>query len=637
MNVIQIAAAIVIIVTTLSARSEYIDQGLIAMGSQDSDLGTVVVNFSGTDTIRQSFRIKPNDPLADSVRLHYLMLKSYYWAGTGASLTIRVCEGSTITPGKEIYRNSLNRKLDPSHSSFDGTSMIDAPSGVTYHQFADFKVVDTTGTIGVIDPEDTLVDIYSGLKLKTGKEYCFEIIVDSIVNRSYGFYESKSPYIGGFVNKVGGPSNKNSLWFKTCGTAISRMKKTTVCSDERNQFLLDTCGHFFADKMVGIKTTEYVKIPKSSSLTPVIQNGAIASVTKSIAGDSLVLALTGIAEGITNLFLLNGTDTVSMIRVTTTKRKHIDVSFTYINFPTETDHPLRSQAWADSITDSISTLYAGINVQLHWKFNGNREYLWDFDKDGTSYESDGRERWSPIDSGIIPNPTTVYSNLFLIRNKTALEGYDGNGGGSSRGMGGADKKPVRGAYKAINVSYTDGKYTGHSVAACVSTLAHELGHNLGLGHCTRHNTLHYPVAYDYLNIMKTGRDDERFFASQWDVVHREIKLAESLGESYPHDSTVARITPTKMPIADVVVSANPVTPHESHIAFAFPSGTSQATLRIFDATGNVVFVSQTESNQILWDLTNRNGLRVAGTFKASAVIVHKGTTKVWQSMIGVQK
>jgi hypothetical protein len=107
-------------------------------------------------------------------------------------------------------------------------------------------------------------------------------------------------------------------------------------------------------------------------------------------------------------------------------------------------------------------------------------------------------------------------------NKT--DDYRGNnGGGTSVGFGPEAGPPRAGL---INI------HLFRSPASIADTLAHELAHNPGLSHYSSANRNYYPVCNDFVNLMKTGRKDNKVFVFQWARAHRMLKLRAAQGAIY---------------------------------------------------------------------------------------------------------
>ncbi|MNG92391.1 hypothetical protein D3C79_513240 [compost metagenome] len=259
------------------------------------------------------------------------------------------------------------------------------------------------------------------------------------------------------------------------------------------------------------------KLPgaEAQSLSYVIADPALATVQVQPGDGEDRLVLSGLQEGETNLAILANGERVDLVRLVITAPKAVTLSYSYIAYPGEA----KTHLWDDGalIQRDISRRYAPYNIRLSWVDNGVLVHEWDKDGDGESYEADRSEREAPFDEGWIPNKGQVFSNLYVIRSyKDPARVCSSAGAGSSMGMG-PDDAPPRAGYRAA----CPGNATelGQSL-----TLAHELGHNLGLWH-TGSTEL-----YRNSNIMTAGRQEGIFFASQWRVIHQTLSSRIAAGD-----------------------------------------------------------------------------------------------------------
>lgn len=546
-----------------SGEAQYQDEYLVAVGSNKNSLSNEVENFKNTDTLRQSFLVRPQDPLAREVLLQYICLSSYYWAGSDAKITLNVYEGGINDNGILLYSEPLNLKRMVSETGFT------FPEGISYHMVTD--------SFGEVDPDYSdiqYINTEGGLPLKVDSVYTFAIIADSISVRDYGFYCIDDDYSDG---ESGTPDR--DIWFKLIGRVDSDADSGVVYENiSTNSYFFDTYSHQFPDKLVGVGTTELIKIThsKAGSFAYEVENSSIVSLTVNQSAGTETVALYGLVEGKTRVFVKNGSDTLSYFYVSVKNRRRIDLSFSYINYPGEHDHPLR-HSYTD-VADKIIALYDSINVEIHFTDNGNLEYDWDFNNDSLSYTPDRIEAWSPIDSSIIPDQERYFSSLYIIRESKSLsdEKQSQTGGGTSRGMGSGDFP--RAAYKRVHLNNVS-----HTVT---STLQHELGHNLGLTHYTKMNTMYYPTPYSDINLMKSGRSDSKIFGFQWDIVHQTIRECADNGEVY--DDKTALETSDKKVVSSVVVTLR----QNSLIVTGVSQG---ATVQLFNLRGQLLYSIKLEN------------------------------------------
>lgn len=114
------------------------------------------------------------------------------------------------------------------------------------------------------------------------------------------------------------------------------------------------------------------------------------------------------------------------------KKKILEVSYSYIEYPGESTHSIKS--YMDTLSKTIIKTYDSINVDVRFTDNGILSYEWGFNGDSNSYTADRKEVWSPLDSNVIPDQLNYFSHLFSIRTNKDDSYYGGtNGGGSSRG------------------------------------------------------------------------------------------------------------------------------------------------------------------------------------------------------------
>lgn len=534
-------------------QSQYREQDLVTLSSKEGSISQEVLNFSDRDTLKQSFTIEPQDPLAREVLLQYIFYSTYFWAGTGAKLTLAIYEGDIDAQGALLFTKKFE------------TTNPDIECGMTYPSGAQyFRLSDSLGALDTLDTTSSTFDS-EGLVLTVGKQYTFAIIADSIAERSYGFYTATDSYSSGQSSEEG-----KDIWFKMAGKVDSDMNSAIVFEKHNtNQLFFDTYSYHFPTKLVGVGTTEHIIIshPTVNSFTYHVEDPSIVS----LQDEGTSLALEGKTEGDTRVFITDGDDTLSILFVSVKERRRIDVSLSYVKYPGELDHPMMS-AFED-ITKEITNTYDSINVTVHFVDKGIYEWDWDLNGDSSSYTADYKETKSPVDSGVLTEMDKYFSNLYLIRDEksdTSIKTGQ-NGGGSSMGMG-SDDFP-RAAYKRIHLNQT--------IQGISSTLGHELAHNLGVSHYSQMNSMYYPTPNPELNIMKTGRQAENIYSFQWQQIHQTIQECYDNGEIYEDKTAINThsVTPLRQTIHVV---------HKNNTLFLSNLPEGKSRLRLYDLKGRLL-------------------------------------------------
>jgi hypothetical protein len=294
--------------------------------------------------------------------------------------------------------------------------------------------------------------------------------------------------------------------------------------------------------------------PAAWAPTFVLADTNLATLQAQGSSGTNTITLNGLAEGETFLFAKSGATVVGYLKVQSHPRRTINLAYAYVRFPTE------SSNWAytaySGITSHISTAYAKVNLGINWTNDGVLTFNWDLNNDGSSYTAAYDEVWSPMTYGVLPTMERFFSNLYGLRDGTNANTYgQSNGGGTSSGLG-PQTVPPRGAMVRVNLLSRTPDSLG-------STLAHELGHNLGLWHVAVGTP-----ATD--NLMDVGRYADNLYSWQWTVIHNTLSIL------FDVPPTVALTAPTDgasfLPLAPVNLSASILTNRNPITRVEFRSG-----------------------------------------------------------------
>lgn len=333
--------------------------------------------------------------------------------------------------------------------------------------------------------------------------------------RSYGGGPSIQLFAPSSGYADGALATSGDLWFGCMGSAaIPVFPQLVVTADAANRFFYDgdtanansSSYDNLKGKLLGLTgPAEKLVFSHPANWGPLsfsVENTAYATAAAGVrSGTADTFQFSGVTEGNTMLWVKCGSSVVGYIKLMTFPQRPVSLSYSYVQYPGESDHALKHAS--AEVMAYISSVYAKANVAIQWTDNGVITHEWDANADGSSYTDDYSEIWSPIDDGVLPNMNSYFSNVFMLRyNKD--DNFQGgtNGGGTSMGWGPGN--PPRGANVRCHLLRPASQFA--------STLAHEVGHNLGLSHTSIDN-----------NLMNVGRDADGLWGPQWTIIHDTLK------------------------------------------------------------------------------------------------------------------
>ncbi len=371
-----------------------------------------------------------------------------------------------------------------------------------------------------------LTDIESGepayegsVLLVSGKQLTLPAPIKVRADRDYEFILT---YLTGQYEQGFRTNEEGELWLLADGQQMLEANPyAQVLPDPANRLAFDP-GFNTALKQKLLSSqgeSEALLIAKVPGPQPValsyrITNPELASLQLVPGATQDRLVLQGLAEGETTLEILADERQVDQVRLFVTTPKEVSLSYSYIAFPGER----QSHLWDDGaiIMADMSRRYAPYNIRLNWVDNGILVHEWDKNGDGQAYEPSTVELTAPLREGWIPNAEQVFSNIYVLRgykDDSRTCSYQGNG--LSVGLGATDGAPRAGYRYAC-----PGNVTVHGQSL---TLAHELGHNLGLSHTG-------DEPYRMSNIMTGGRFEGVFFGYQWRTMHQTLEARIAAGD-----------------------------------------------------------------------------------------------------------
>lgn len=309
------------------------------------------------------------------------------------------------------------------------------------------------------------------------------------------------------------------LWLKLVGNVSSLNRGIEVITqDPANTLAFDPgLANPLKSKLLSSSGgSEALIVDKTTAGTPLtyqILNPTLAEVAVTTGSTSDRLVLSGKQPGITALQVWSAGMLVDTVRLVVVTPKILRLSYSYIAYPAETQNLM----WTNhaAITNAITQNYARYNLSVRWQDLGALVYEWDLNGDGDSYDPNYTEVQAPITMGVIPNQTSVFSNVYTLRRWKSVESCNSNGNGSSIGFGPTDVPP-RAAFRSGCPNTTIQNYHW--------TLTHELGHNLGLSHYAGAD----PNAS--ANFMVVGtRYAPRYFDAQWQTLHATLDTLLAAG------------------------------------------------------------------------------------------------------------
>lgn len=506
---------------------------------------------SSTSMVQQEFRINSKDPMLQSIRVDHFFYNYTGWPGPDNLFTFNFYEGTIDNPGVLV------------HSQPYSTNFIDPETGIEIPPLFASRLISMTDSITLYPDTD----------------YFWEIKKPDTINWSV---------IGYRIPKCEGNPWKSNLgnegaWFKIFGKVNSATDSTfRIIPQDSGAYLVDSFSNFFT----------HILLNKYQQQHFICQTSHAGSVTYHVSdSNKLQLRLRHVSPGVEEqismvamdtgqftVYVVDGADSISYFTVHATEKRVLSCSYTYIKYPGESNHGILTAY--DTISTYIRDVYAPVNVFIDFTDLGIKEYEWDLDGDSISWESDYSEFYGAMNQ--VPD-STFFSNFVILR-ENKFDSYFGgsNGGGTSAGFGINDSPPRYGLVAA---------HLFRTLPSLGSTLAHEIGHNLGLSHYSNANSNYIPVPNQDKNIMRVGNREDKFIRLQTNIIHHTINYFESNGESYE-----SRAAPQFFDCNDTtILENNPAFPLPVHsnsdadLLFQVLTGKNVVQL---DSTGQIEIVGE---------------------------------------------
>lgn len=440
---------------------------------------------------QQNFRLNGKDKKLKHILVEHFFYEQSGWPGPNPMMMLNFYEGTVDDLGPMIYSQPYIREaIDPEIS-------IEKPSSSTQ-----------------------MIPITDSLVLEPNKDYVWELVKPDSIDWWSGGYRILKSTGNDWKTNLG----DEGVWFKLLGQATSFTDSTfSITHRDSSNYIVDTLSNYFPYLLLNkyqtesfvCKTSHAGNLDYHTSDTTKLR----LEVIEAFPGIKEEIAMVAMDTGLFTVYLVAQGDSVAYFDIHATDRKMLKCSYTYVKYPGESDHHLLSAS--DQIIAYIADIYSAANIFIDFTDLGIKEYEWDLNNDGNSYDPERLERDSTVAQ--IPD-TSYFSNMVMLRQNKNDSFFGGaNGGGTSYGFGPTAAPPRHGVVAT---------HLFRTIQSLGSTLAHELGHNFGLSHYSTFNANDIFVPNDTKNLMRTGRNEDFFYGFQLRAVHDMINYRESLGEHY---------------------------------------------------------------------------------------------------------